>query len=179
MPENCRIVVRRKMRLFDENVGRRKGSYLLQTGLVAATLFGLLAVEGAVVPGAVMVTIASTAFIVFAIPHSVASQTRRVIGGHVVGVLAGAAFAGVSAIQGLDGAIDQSRIIWGLVACGAVGLGTFVMVVTDTEHPPAAATCLALALGGWSWSSVAFILIGAACFSIVRLVLRRRLINLI
>ena len=53
------------------------------------------------------------------------------------------------------------------------------MVVTDTEHPPAEATCLAPALGGWSWSSVGFILIGAACFSIVRLVLRRRLINLI
>ena len=167
------------MRLLDENVGRRKGSYLLQTGLVAATLLALLAVEGAVIPGAVIVTIASTGFIVFVVPHSVAAQTRRVVGGHVVGVLAGAAFVGIAAIPGLDGAIDHSRIIWGLVACGAVGLGTFVMVATDTEHPPAAATCLALALGGWSWSSVALILIGAACFSIIRLVLRRRLINLI
>ncbi len=167
------------MRLFDENFGRRRGSYLLQTGLVALTLFALLAVERVVIPGAVIVTIASTAFIVFAIPHSVAAQTRRVVGGHIVGVLAGAAFVGFAAIPGLDGAVDQSRLIWALVACGAVGLGTFVMVVTDTEHPPAAATCLALALGGWSWSSVAFILIGAACFSIIRLFLRRRLINLI
>ena len=179
MPENCRIVVRRKMRLFDENVGRRKGSYLLQTGLVAATVLALLAVERAVIPGSVIVTIASTAFIVFVVPHSVAAQTRREVGGHAVGVLAGAAFVGMAAIPRLDGAIDQSRIIWGLVACGALGLGTFAMVATDTEHPPAAATCLALALGGWIWSSVAFILIGAACFSIIRLVLRRRLINLI
>ncbi len=167
------------MRLFDENVGRHRGSFLLQTGLVAVTLFVLLAVEGAVIPGAVIVTIASTAFIVFAIPHSVASQTRRVVGGHIVGVLAGAAFVGIAAIPGLDGAIDQSRLVWALVACGAVGLATFVMVVTDTVHPPAAATCLALALGGWSWSSVALILIGAASFSIMRLVLRGRLINLI
>ncbi len=167
------------MRLFDENVGRHRGSFLLQTGLVAVTLFVLLAVEGAVIPDAVIVTIASTAFIVFAIPHSVASQTRRVVGGHIVGVLAGAAFVGIAAIPGLDGAIDQSRLVWALVACGAVGLATFVMVVTDTVHPPAAATCLALALGGWSWSSVALILIGAASFSIMRLVLRGRLINLI
>ena len=146
---------------------------------MAVTPFVLLAIEGAVIPGAVIVTVASTAFIIFAIPHSVASQTRRIVGGHVVGVLAGAAFVGVAAIPGLDGAIEQSRLVWALVACGAVGLATFAMVVTDTEHPPAAATCLALALGGASWSSVAFILIGAACFSVIRLVLRGRLIDLI
>ena len=167
------------MRLFDESVGRHRGGYLLQMGLVALTLLVLLAVEGAAIPGTVIVTIASSAFTVFVIPHGVAAQTRRVGGGHVVGVMAGAAFVGVAAMPGLDGAIDQSSTLWALVACGAVGLVTFAMVETGTEHPPAAATCPALALGGWSWSYVAFILIGAACFSVIRLVLRGRLINLI
>ena len=42
MAEDCRIVVAGTMRLFDENLGRHRGGYLLQTGLVVLTLLVLI-----------------------------------------------------------------------------------------------------------------------------------------
>jgi len=167
------------MPLFDENFGRHRHKYLLQTGLATLALFAILLVEISVSQGAVIVTVAASTFIVFVVPNSVAAEPRLVVGGHLFGVLAGAVFVGLAAVPGLSGAVDDSRLVWALIASASVGLGILAMVVTDTEHPPAAATCLALALGGWSWSSVVFILAAAAILSVIRIVLRNRLINLI
>ena len=52
------------------------------------------------------------------------------------------------------------------------------MVLTDTEHPPAAGTALGLVVGGWSPSSVMFVLLGAVLLSVVHMLLRSRLTNL-
>ena len=74
------------MRLFDENFGRHRKNYLLQTGLAVA-LFVILLVERSVSQEAVIVAVAASTFIVFVVPNSVAAEPRRVVGGHLVGVL--------------------------------------------------------------------------------------------
>ena len=53
------------------------------------------------------------------------------------------------------------------------------MAVTNTEHPPAAGTALGLVIVGWSWSAVLFIMSSAVILSLIRLILRPRLINLL
>jgi hypothetical protein len=53
------------------------------------------------------------------------------------------------------------------------------MVVTNTEHPPAAGTALGLVVHGWSGSAVAFTMVSAVALTLVRLALRPRLINLL
>jgi hypothetical protein len=53
------------------------------------------------------------------------------------------------------------------------------MVSTDTEHPPAAGTALGLVIYGWSPSAVFFILSSVIVLSLLRVVLRPRLINLL
>ena len=53
----------------------------------------ILLVVDVVLQAAIVVAIASSAFIVFVIPHSTASSPQRVIGGHVVAVIVGTAFS--------------------------------------------------------------------------------------
>ena len=72
-----------------------------------------------------------------------------------------------------------------MAAALSVGVGIFVMVVTNTEHPPAAGTSLGLVIQccqpsvGVDWSSISFILVSALLLSIVRIALRDRMVNLL
>jgi hypothetical protein len=53
------------------------------------------------------------------------------------------------------------------------------MAITNTEHPPAAGTTLALITFGSDTDAVLFILSGAAILSVIRLLLARRMTNLL
>ena len=50
--------------------------------------------------------------------------------------------------------------------------GDISMVITNTEHPPAAATALGIVTGGWSVEVVIFILLSAVSLAIIRRLLR-------
>jgi len=99
-------------------------------------------------------------FIVFALPCSVTAQPRRLIGGHAVGIVSGLIcyFAFPSGLFG-EFAASWQFIIW-LVYAVSVGLSMFIMVITDTEHPPAAGTALSIAINGFVTSGNRF------CFSV-------------
>ena len=123
--------------------------------------------------------VGSTAFTVFVFPESIASVSRRVIGGHVIGVLA--VFLMVAALSTIavvstDGGVSY---IVAIEAALSKGLGTRLMVATNTEHPPAAGTILGLMIHGWSWDAILFIIGTAVIISAIHIALRPKLINLI
>ena len=66
-----------------------------------------------------------------------------------------------------------------LVAVVAVGFSILLMVLTNTEHPPAAGTALGLGVAGWDPSAILFVLLGAIALSIIHRLLRSRLQNLL
>ena len=165
--------------LWDKNFMSRLPNYIFQCGLATASLVVILLVEDAVFRAAIVVAVASTAFTIFVVPNSVAASPRRVIGGHVVAVIVGTALAFVLQIPALESASEEFRYIRDIAAALSVGMSIFVMVVTNTEHPPAAGTALGLLIPGWTLSAVTFILLSALILSIIRLVLRPKLINLL
>ncbi len=166
-------------RLIDRKIRRRWGNYLFQCGLSTLALMLILLVEDVVLRAAIVVAIASTAFVVFVIPHSVASNPQRVIGGHVVAVIIGSAFSAALLIPQIGELTADSRLILDAIAAVSVGTSIFFMVITNTEHPPAAGTTLGLVVGGWTFSAVVFILTGAVILSIVHVLLKSRLTNLL
>lgn len=166
-------------RLLDRKIRRRWRSYLFQCGLSTVALLVILLVEDVVLRAAIVVAIASTAFIVFVIPHSVASSPQRVIGGHVVAVIVGSIFSALLLIPELGELATDSKLILDAIAAVSVGTSIFLMVITNTEHPPAAGTTLGLVVGGWTFSAVVFILTGAVILSIVHMLLKPRLTNLL
>ena len=105
----------------------------------------------------IVASIGATAFIVFSMPDSVTAKPRNVIGGHLLGLALGAACA----------LIPQPDPIYSAIAYSiAVGLTMFAMVVSDTEHPPAAGTALGVAMSGYSTDAAIAVVTGAVVMSI-------------
>lgn len=135
--------------------------------------------EDAVFRAAIVVAVASTAFTIFVFPNSIASTPRRVIGGHVVAVISGSAMAAILLVASIDNTSVDTRFVVDIAAALSVGLGALMMVITNTEHPPAAGTAFALVIYPWSWSAIVFIIISAIILSVVRILLRPVLVNLL
>ena len=165
--------------MFDRRFASHMPSYLFQWGLATLSMVTIILLVDVIFRPVVVVAAASTAFIVFVVPHSVAATPRKVIGGHVLAVMVGSAFAGVLRLLGIDGSLVGERLVLEIAAAVSVGFGMFVMVITNTEHPPAAATTLGLVFHEWTLSSIAFIISAAVVLSAVRIALRPKLVNLL
>ena len=163
--------------LIDSQLRRYWKNFLVQSALAALALLAIMLVMDVVVRAAIVVAIASSAFIVFAMPHSLAATPRWVIGGHVVAVIVASAFA-LLHLTPVGGFVAESHLARDLIAAAAVGLSILIMVSINTEHPPAAGTVLGLAVEGWALSAVFFVLLGAVMLSVVHAFLRPRLVNL-
>ena len=166
-------------RLIDRRFRRRWKNYLFQCGLSTLALLLILLVVDVVLQAAIVVAIASSAFIVFVIPHSTASSPQRVIGGHVVAVIVGTAFSALYLIPVLGELAVSHNLFRDLIDVLSVGLSILLMVLTNTEHPLAAGTALGLVVEGWTPSAVLFVLLGVVMLSVVHMLLRPRLTNLL
>lgn len=131
--------------------------YVLQSLFATAAVFVVLcflSLQDAVI----IASLGASTFIVFAMPDSVTAKPRNVIGGHLVGLFWGLAFSAVPHV-----AVPASLGCYAL----AVGLSIFTMVVTDTEHPPAAGTALGIAITGISTSVLAAVVLGIVLLSLI------------
>ncbi len=112
--------------------------YALQSILATLSVFIVLyflSLQEAVI----IASIGATAFIVFTMPNNITAQSRNVIGGHLIGLFYGFLFS----------LIPHSALIFSILIYSlAVGASIFTMVVTDTEHPPAAGTALGVVITG-------------------------------
>ena len=131
--------------------------YVLQSLFATAAVFVVLyflSLQDAVI----IASLGASTFIVFAMPDSVTAKPRNVIGGHLVGLFWGWVFSAVPHV-----AVPASLGCYAL----AVGLSIFTMVVTDTEHPPAAGTALGIAITGISTSVLAAVVLGIVLLSLI------------
>ena len=165
--------------LFDPRVKRHALNYAFQPVLATLTLLTILLVGDVVLNVAIVVAMASTVFTIFVVPNSLASAPRRVVGGHTAGVVAGSIVAAVVAFLEVPMDSDSSRSLLVTVAALTVGLSIALMVLTNTEHPPAAGAALGLVIHEWSLWSVGVIIGSAVALSILRAALRPKLVNLL
>jgi CBS-domain-containing membrane protein len=169
-------LLRRGFYLLDRRFRRRKERYFTQAALAALTLAAVLLVKDALTNVAIVTAIASSAFIVFMTPNSRMALPRRVIGGHVAGVIVGLAI-GVP-LHDVAGKPFNDSLIVDVAAAFGVGVAMLVMAATDTEHPPAAGTVLGLILAPDPLQNGAIVLGAAAGLSAVRAICRPWLIDL-
>lgn len=151
--------------------------YVLQSLLATFTLFLILLVLRFNTP-LIIAALGSSAFIVFAMPKNITAQPRNVVGGHIVGIISGSICASLLLAFG-----NGSEIYMILAASSSVGLSIFIMVATDTEHPPAGSTALAFVLhsvvAGDLISFTVVILVSAVIISGVKHALNPRLKDLV
>jgi len=141
-------------------------NYILQSVAAMLTFAVILVCQPNVI---VIASMAATTFIIFAMPTIITAQPRNVIGGQFVGLLCGSVCSFIP-----HEAIWMKVLVYSFV----VGITMFVMVITDTEHPPAAATALGFASKGYSFET-AYILMGSVLIlSLIHRLLKRHLRDL-
>ena len=170
--------------VLDQYIHSRWNHYFLQCCLASASLILILLI-GDTLKTAIVVGIASSAFTIFVVPNSVAATPRKVIGGHLLAAFIGTLIALVLQYPPLIQMVLETRYFLDVAAALSVGIGIFLMVVTNTEHPPAAGTSLGLVIQcceaniGVDWSSIIFIIVSAGLLSGVRILLRDKMVNLL
>lgn len=150
--------------------------YALQCGLAGIVVLILLLVLDSVTQTVLIASLGASAFIAFAVPRSLHSGHRHMIGGYVVGILAGVAMASLNNWIAAPGGWDHAvMVIFGALA---ISLAMFTMVVTRTEHPPAAALAVGLVLNEWTLVTIMVVLIGVIALSLIKRLILPMLLDL-
>ena len=144
-------------------------SYVLQSVFAALTVF-IVFLLLSLYQLAIVASIGASAFIVFAMPKSVAARAKNILGGYCVGLLCGLFSALIPHAHHVSSAF---------VASFAVGLSMLVMVITDTEHPPAAGIALGVAIRGFSWGVMVTSLVSVFVLTVIHYLCRDSLKDLV
>jgi CBS-domain-containing membrane protein len=140
--------------------------YSLQCGLAGLGVLLLLLILDAVTQTVLIASLGASAFIAFAVPRSLHSDPRHLVGGYVIGLIAGVAMSSLYGLFSLQGAWDHAvMIVFGALA---ISLTMFAMVVARAEHPPAAALALGLVLNEWNFLTLVVVLVGVIGLSIIK-----------
>jgi len=141
-------------------------------------VFVLLLVMDAVTQTVLIAALGSSAFIAFAVPLSLHSSPRHMIGGYIIGIVSGCLMSMLYQWLGVSGGTTghAAMIIFGALA---TSVAMFGMVVTKTEHPPAAALALGLVLNEWSTITIGVVLAGVIGLSILKRLILPLLMDLL
>ena len=162
------------MKLFDDQFRKNKSQYVLQCMLATVSIVALQLVVGTMSSEVIVASFGASAFIAFGMPRSNVSRARFLIGGYVVGLVVGTLFYWLGpALSHVTDWSSGSMLSRTALASGSVGLAMFVMAITDTEHPPAAALALGVALNeDWHYLSVVGPLIGIVLMTLIKQLLK-------
>ncbi len=122
--------------------------------------------------------LSATTFIVFTMPSRYAAQPKNFIWAYLIGIVVGVVFflIYISIIR-LFPSVPE-RVFYIICGALAVGVAIFVMVITDTEHPPSVGLSLGLVIGEWNHITIIMVLFCIAFMVIVKRLLRDVLIDL-
>jgi len=166
------------MQLLDAKFKTQKKQFFLQCLLATVTVLVVLMLLETVASLAVIAALGASAFIVFAIPKAQSSRPRVILGGYLIGTVIGTLCHGPAQLQWAANPV-LNRYAGILCAAVAVGLATFLMTVTNSEHPPAVGIALGLVLGEWHYRTIVVVMLGVVVLCIARWILRSWLKNLV
>ena len=140
---------------------------MLQCALAGAIVLLLLLVMDTVTQTVLIASLGASAFIAFAVPLSLHSSPRHMIGGYLVGMAAGVTMSLLNISVDVQVPLIEhaTNIIFGALA---MSVAMFLMVVTRTEHPPAAALALGLVLNEWNLLTLVVVLAGVILLSVIK-----------
>ncbi|MDA3792166.1 MAG: HPP family protein [Elusimicrobia bacterium] len=163
---------------IDKKFKKMPGRYLAQCLLVVILLIVILSFLDVINETALIASLGATAFTIFSMPSSYMSAPRTVIGGYAVGMLSGVIFWYLSGREIISVTLPADYIP-AVFAAIAVGVSILVMVVTNTEHAPAAGIALGLVLNSWNGGTLLFTLAAAIVMSVTKEVLSDYLVDLL
>lgn len=162
-----RLTNRDSQYILSKKLKERWFNYVWQSAFAGLLTFFILYVYLELIQLIILVGVGSTFFTIFALPENRTANARNIFGSYLICV-----FVGLLCI------FPTSQSIGGGLA---VGLSTFLMVITDTEHPPAAGVALGLSMVpkiDSAYLGALFALVGALIAVLLKAILSPYLRNL-
>lgn len=165
--------------LYNVQFFRLRGRYLLQATVAALVMLGVLLLVDSIADAVLAAGLGSSAVIVFVHPNSSSAALRHLVGGHILGLAAGALASFILFHAGWVPPADGTHH-WVAAVAAAVTLGIVILLMsaTDTEHPPAAATGLGFALQSLEITLVLLFVAAVLMLAVSKLIFRRALLDL-
>lgn len=157
------------LRKIKKEFNRYAGNYIFQCLLATISVFiilYILTLENVII----VASMGSTAFVVFAMPRSISARPRSVIGGNLVGLFCGT-LCSLFTIAG--------ELFVLILYAVAVGLSIFIMVVINTEHPPASGLALGVAISGFSLKIALTVITFSILLSGIHILFRNQIKDLV
>lgn len=167
-----------KVTLIDKKFRKNTTRYVSQCVLATFTVLVTLIFLDVLSETAIITALGASAFIIFTMPNMYSSEPRRLIGGYMVGLSVGFIFYLLSIhSQGSLLFINQQTtfVVFGAMA---VGISTFIMTITNTEHAPAAGIALGLVINRWEFTTILFIIGAVLWMAGVKRLLKPNLMDL-
>ncbi len=164
--------------LVDKTFLKKPKNYLIQSLFAVIAVAVILYFVETVTHAAIVAALGASTFIVFAMPKTVAAEPRRLIGGHITGIVCGLACYFSCYTGDAESFFESNEIIHWLPAAFAVGLSILLMTIFNFEHPPAAGTALGMVTHEWTWETIVFIVAFAVALAIIGVLLKKYLKNL-
>ncbi len=161
------------MYLFDWKLRRDPYKYILQSLAAIFSIALILVFLDLEIQTALIASLGATSFTIFTRPRHFMSSLRTVAGGYTVGML-----VGVLMDLFFTPALPDKYALY--IAGGvAVGVAIFIMVATNTEHPPAAGIALGLVLNEWNIRTLVFMAAAVVIMLGLKNLVKPYIINLI
>jgi CBS-domain-containing membrane protein len=167
------------MRILDQKFRKNLVKYIFQCLLATLAILIILLFLDVLTETAIIASLGATAFIVFTMPYAYSSKTRPLLGGYIVGIIVGITLNTIATstiITSLQ--LPQNITIAGFGAI-SVGIAIFVMVATDTEHPPAAGIALGLIINVWEPTTILYIIIAVILLTSLKKALKPYMLDLL
>ena len=165
--------------IYNVQFFRLRGRYLWQAALAGLVMLGVLLLVDSIADAVLAAGLGSSAVIVFVHPNSSSAALRHLVGGHLLGLAAGALASFILFHAGWTPVADDTHH-WVAAVAAAVTLGVVILLMsaTDTEHPPAAATGLGFALQSLEITLVLLFATAVLMLAMSKVVFRRALRDL-
>lgn len=159
------------MRILDDKFKKHRKKYILQSLIAMFVMIILGIFLDMFLQTTLLASIGATVFIIFTMPHTKRSRPRYVLGGYTVGMGVGYLCYVV---------LDPSFIfVESMLVALAVGLSIFIMVTTNTEHPPAAAVAMGTVISGIDLYTVVIVYLCLILILVAKQLLSKWLIDLL
>ncbi|GMQ91630.1 MAG: hypothetical protein BMS9Abin11_0939 [Gammaproteobacteria bacterium] len=166
------------MRLFDKKARRNIRPYFIQCSLATLTILLILVFLDVIKHTAIIATLGSSVFLIFALPSTYSSRPRPLLGGYLIAIIIGSLFYFLTTLGALEYLPVSPKTIYIVFGAMAVGLTIFAMAVTDTEHAPAAGMSLSLVLNTWDYGALLFVVMAVVILALIRYLFRSMLVDL-
>lgn len=167
------------MQLIDKKARKNLRPYIIQSVLATCFIFLILVNLDVISHTAIIATLGSSAFLVFTRPRAYASRLRPLLGGYLIGTVVGVFCFYLSLIPGWVELPLSTNTVFIIFGAMAVGASIFFMVVTNTEHAPAAGMSLGMVINTWDYRTILYVLIAVLTMALLRHLLKRYMIDLI